>query len=116
MRGFGVAGRELSAPTANLDVEYGVVPADGVYAARVHLDGSVYSAAVNVGVAPTYQVGARRVEIHLLDWQGTLYGRELALEMVKFIRKERKFNTPVELKEQIFKDIAFIRSALKQEC
>lgn len=114
VHGFGVAGKELSAPTANLSVEYGVVPPDGVYAARVHLDGKMHSAAVNIGVAPTYGVGTRRVEIHLLDWNGVLYDRILALELVKFIRKEQKFTDPVELKAQIFKDIAVIKDALKE--
>lgn len=113
VRGFGVAGKELSAPTANLNVEYGVIPPDGVYAARVHLDGNTHAAAVNIGIAPTYGVGARRVEIHLLDWQGVLYGRELSLEIVRFVRKEQKFNGPSELKAQIIKDIAFIKSALE---
>ena len=112
IRGFGVAGKELSAPTANLEVDYGVVPPDGVYAARVHLDDEVHPAAVNIGIAPTYGVGTRRVEIHLLDWQGTLYGRELTLEIVEFVRKERKFSDPSELKAQIISDIAFIKQVL----
>ena len=112
IHGFGVAGKELSAPTANLELKYGVVPPDGVYAARVHLDGKIHSAAVNIGVAPTYSVGVRRIEIHLLDWNGSLYDRELALEIVKFIRKEQKFQNPAALKEQIIKDIASIKNAL----
>ena len=112
-KGFGVAGRELAAPTANLEVEFGVVPADGVYAAKVHLDGCEYAAAVNIGVAPTYQVGVRRVEIHLLDWHGDLYGKQLALEIVKFIRNEKLFQDALALKEQISKDIVSIRHALQ---
>lgn len=111
VHGFGVAGRELSAPTANLAVEYGVTPPNGVYACLVELDGVVHKAAVNIGVAPTYQVGTRRVEIHLLDWSGELYGRQIMLEIVKFIRKEQKFHDSAALKEQISKDIVEIRSA-----
>ena len=113
-KGFGVAGRELAAPTANLEVEFGVVPADGVYAAKVHLDGCEYAAAVNIGVAPTFGVGKKRVEIHLIDWSGDLYGKYLALEIVEFLREEKKFDSGSELKKTIAEDISRIKEILNR--
>ena len=113
-RGFGVAGKELETPTANLVPEYGVIPPDGVYAAMVVLDGKRHQAAVNIGVAPTYKVNRRRVEIHLLDWHGSLYGKNLKLEIVKFIRNEQTFPDPQALKQQIFADISKIRLCLNK--
>ena len=114
-KGFGIAGTKLDAPTANLRVSCGVMVPDGVYAAKVHLDGNVFAAAVNVGTAPTFGVNQRRVEIHLLDWQGNLYGRYLALELVEFLRREKRFDSWCELKEQISSDVSKIREILKSE-
>ncbi|MBO5990442.1 MAG: riboflavin kinase, partial [Lentisphaeria bacterium] len=71
-----------------------------------------HPAAINIGVAPTYNVNRRRVEIHLLDWKGDLYGKNLAVELVGFIRKERTFADGNALKKQIFSDIATIRELL----
>ena len=111
-KGFGVAGKELETPTANLIPEYGVLVPDGVYAGFVVLDGKRHPAAINIGVAPTYNVNRRRVEIHLLDWKGDLYGKNLTVELVGFIRKERTFADGNALKKQIFSDIATIRELL----
>ena len=112
VKGFGVAGNKLAAPTANLDVECGIIPPDGVYAGQVKINGAHLPAAVNIGVAPTFNVGKRRVEIHLLDWNGDLYDSEITLEIVKFIRSERKFASADDLKKQIALDITDIRNAL----
>ena len=112
VKGFGVAGSELAAPTANLKVECGIIPPDGVYACRAISGDLIHPAAVNIGVAPTFDVGVRRVEIHLLDWQGDLYGKNISLEVVKYIRPERKFESAEELKKQIACDIAGIRKIL----
>ena len=118
-RGFGIAGTELAAPTANLRTEYGILPPNGVYAAKAETDGKRYEAAVNIGTAPTYtEAGAGsaevRVEVHLLDFRGDLYGKKMAVELFQKIREERKFETPDLLKEQIARDTAEIRIILKE--
>ena len=118
-RGFGIAGPELAAPTANLRTEYGILPPNGVYAAKAEADGKHYEAAVNIGTAPTYAApdGGQpevRVEVHLLDFRGDLYGRRLSVELYRKIREERKFETPDLLKEQIARDTAEIRVILKE--
>ena len=112
VKGFGVAGTKLDAPTANLAVECGIIPPDGVYAGKVSIDGAAHPAAVNIGVAPTFNVGERRVEIHLLDWQGDIYEREITLEVIKYIRPEQKFSSAEQLKARIVLDIAEIRKFL----
>ncbi len=109
--GYQVATRELSHPTANLDIRYGILPPNGVYAGLVCLDGREYCAAVNIGECPTYnRVGAEvRVEVHVLDFNGDLYGRQIELVLVQYLREERTFPDSQALKLQIVEDIAQIR-------
>jgi riboflavin kinase/FMN adenylyltransferase len=89
-----VAGSVLEAPTANIDVAYGVLPPDGVYSGRVNINGVMCPAAVNIGFSPTFQVNRRRVEAHVLDFSGSLYGMELELELLDFLREEKSFSSP----------------------
>lgn len=115
--GFGAANRELHYPTANLRLEAGVLPPDGVYAARAILpDGSELPAAVNVGLSPTFQWegGERRLEVHLLDFAGDLYGGELGVELLDYLRPERAFGGAKELREQIGRDIVRIKQKINK--
>ena len=109
--GMHIAGKELAAPTANLEADYGVLVPHGVYCGYSCVDGKKYLAVLNIGPAPTYNVEQTRVEIHLLGFNGTLYGRELPVYLVKKLRDIRKFASPQELKEQIMLDIASAREA-----
>lgn len=104
--GMKVAGKELSAPTANLELACGILPPDGVYAGSAELEGKFYPAVLNIGVAPTYNVTVRRIEIHFIGYSGNLYGRELTVSLEKFLRPIRRFSSPEELKAQIMADIA----------
>ncbi len=111
--GKNFAGPGLGCPTANLALEHGILPPDGVYAARVFLpDAREYPAAVNLGFSPTFQwagVG-RRLELHLLDYSGDLYGKELSVELIAHLRPECVFSGPAELTRQIEIDIRNIRN------
>ena len=111
--GYGDASRRLDSPTANLDITCGIVPPDGVYAGKVNCDGSSYAAAINIGFSPTFDgerdKNERRIEVHLLDFNGSLYGRELAVSLLKYLRPERRFDSVEELKKQIAGDIKIIR-------
>jgi riboflavin kinase / FMN adenylyltransferase len=103
-------GRDLGFPTANLDVAGLVLPPNGVYAAVTRHDGRLYRAALNIGVRPTVAAGRQlRVEAHLLDFDGDLYGWELELEIGEKLREEKRFGSVEELKEQIAKDVASVR-------
>jgi riboflavin kinase/FMN adenylyltransferase len=103
-------GRNLGFPTANLDVTGLILPPNGVYTAVTRHEGRLYRAALNIGIRPTVAAGRQlRVEAHLLDFDGDLYGRELEIEIGEKLRDEKKFGSPQELKEQIAKDVAAVR-------
>lgn len=107
--GMQIAGSKLSAPTANLVTDDLPVLPHGVYSGTAEVEGKFFPAILNIGVAPTFNVGYRRVEIHLLDFKGDLYGKEVTVTLRSFIRPERRFDSPEELKAQIAKDIAAVR-------
>jgi riboflavin kinase/FMN adenylyltransferase len=103
-------GRKLGFPTANLDVTGLVLPPNGVYAAFTKIRSKQYRVALNIGVRPTVSAGMQlRVEGHLLDYHGELYGKELEIEICEKLRDEKKFSSPEELKEQIARDVAGVR-------
>jgi riboflavin kinase/FMN adenylyltransferase len=104
-------GRQLGFPTANLDAAGLVLPPNGVYAGLTTLKKKCYRVALNIGFRPT-MVSARpelRVEAHLLDFSGGLYGLELEIEIGEKLRDERKYASPMELQAQIARDIAAMR-------
>jgi len=109
-------GRGLGFPTANVDAGGRIVPRAGVYAVRVALpDGAVRGGVCNVGVAPTFGgEEAVRVEAHVFDWEGDLYGREVRVGFVARLRDERAFSGVEALKAQIAEDAAAARRALKE--
>jgi len=98
-------GRTIGVPTANLS--YGPERAKlpyGVYACRVALEGKAYAAVTNIGTRPTVDGENVTVEPWILDFAGDLYGKELTLEVLSFLRPEQKFADLEELKAQIQKD------------
>ncbi|HET7625524.1 MAG TPA: bifunctional riboflavin kinase/FAD synthetase [Verrucomicrobiae bacterium] len=107
-------GHQLGFPTANLDASELVLPPAGVYAARVIENGKSHQAVLNIGFRPTIQnpTPSLRVEIHLLDFAGELYGRELEVFFRGKLREEKKFASLAELKEQIARDISNARSGM----
>jgi len=111
-------GRTIGFPTANVEVDASLcLPADGVYAARVTIEGAVgstHDAAVNLGRRPTFHEHAEHslLEAHLLDFAGDLYGQRLRVVFHAFLRGERKFSGIDELKSQLQVDIAHARTAL----
>jgi len=107
-------GQSLGFPTANIDVEGLELPPFGVYAARARHSGGEFPAAVNLGLRPTLQSPQPqlRFETHLIGFQGDLYGQDLAVELVTFLRPERRFAHLDALKAQIAKDIAAAKKTL----
>lgn len=107
-------GRTIGIPTANLAVDAAVVvPADGVYAGRVTLDGVSYPVVTNVGRRPTFEGTGTTVETHLLDAEVALYGRVIEVTFEHRLRGERRFEGPDELVAQIHDDIARARAWLE---
>lgn len=106
-------GRELGFPTANLRPDPRlVVPAVGIYAAWAHVDGARVAAAVSIGWRPTFDGKDLRVEAHLLDFEGDLYGRDLALAFSHRLRDELRFESADDLVEQIEADVVEVRRLL----
>ena len=106
-------GSTIGFPTANLLFAPGVlVPAHGVYAGRLEIEGETEPqyAVTNIGVRPTVDDSDRvTVESYILDYSADLYGKQIRLEFLEFIRPERKFASLEELKEQIGKDAERVR-------
>ncbi len=99
-------GRTIGFPTANVVPDPAVVvPERGVYACLVRVGDDVHAACTNVGVAPTFERGESKIEAHLLDFEGDLYGRIVEVLFLHRIRGERKFSGVEELKEQIGRDV-----------
>ncbi len=100
-------GTGLGFPTANLSEIDVMIPADGVYAARVWIDGRgpAWPAACNIGPNPTFGEQARKVEAHLIGFSGDLYNRSVELDFIQRLRSTRRFNGQEELLEQLRLDI-----------
>ena len=97
-------GRKLGFPTANLPVGDGLALDDGVYASTAEVDGVRYRAMSNLGTNPSVGGRVRRLETHLFDFEGSLYGRRLCVELWRKVRNERRFASVDELRAQIEKD------------
>ena len=106
-------GRTIGFPTANVPLGRHLEPARGVYAVTVRLaDGTLVPGVANVGRRPTVDGLDSRLEAHLFDWQGDLYGQEVAVGLQAFLRAEQRFSGLDELKAQIARDALQAREML----
>ncbi len=107
-------GRGLGYPTINIATPSDrQLPADGIYAMRVVVDGEVLAAAANLGVRPTFEpAGLRMLEAFLLDVDRDVYGKLVEARFVARIRDERRFGSVEELRAQIARDVEAVRAAL----
>lgn len=105
-------GSKIGFPTANINPSaYKLLPENGVYKTRVCIDGKYYQAVSNLGVRPTTDTdGKVNLETHVLDYAGDLYGKELKIEFLVYIRPEKHFNSLDELKKQLQDDIFTCKS------
>ena len=119
-------GRLLGFPTANLVPEpYRLVPANGVYAVRVHLQqeqenssdatsiSTVYNGVANIGIRPTFNGTERRIEVHIFDATLDLYGKRLEVDFIARLRGEQRFSGIEALKAQISSDAQQARQRLQ---
>ena len=104
-------GRELGFPTANLELlEHRLLPADGIYAARVQLGDGVWRAgALSIGTRPSIGGGPRTVEVHVLDYEGDLRGVSVRIEFTEWLREERHYPTLEALSNAIAEDVEEVR-------
>jgi riboflavin kinase/FMN adenylyltransferase len=104
-------GRKLGFPTANVQFAQELLPLPGVYVVDAEVGGRLRRGVANVGFNPTFGENSLGVEVHLLDFEGDLYGQEMAVFFRDRIRDERKFKTAEELVRQIEKDVGYARAA-----
>jgi riboflavin kinase/FMN adenylyltransferase len=103
-------GRTLNFPTLNVGVAADrALPPNGVYVTRAHVADAHYQAVTNIGTRPTFDGTTRRVETHLLDFEGDLYGQIVVVDLLHRIREERKFAGIEELVAQIKRDVQTTR-------
>lgn len=99
-------GRTVGMPTANLQVTTGVLPATGVYATRIQIEGKIYNSITNIGRRPSVDEDRHiTVETYILDYHEDIYGKNVLLEICHFLRPVIKFQSLEEVREQVEKDI-----------
>lgn len=103
-------GATIGFATANLSVDpYAALPASGVYAGRVEVDGVTHAAAISVGAPPTFPGATDDFEVHVIGYDGDLYGRSLSVEFLQRLRDQRAFSSAEDLAEAISQDVARTR-------
>lgn len=105
-------GAKIGYPTANLSVSPDIVlPKDGVYEVRVIFDDQTIRGVGNVGGAPTFEVPERRIEVHLINWDREIYGREINVLFQRRIRDQKKFGTERDLIRALEQDVLGLKSS-----
>ena len=104
-------GAKLGFPTANLEALRNMIPHHGVYAGMLVLQGKRHCAAVHIGPNPTFGEDENKVEVHILDWTGDLYGEHLQCSLLAEVRPVKKFESVDDLKQQLQLDLQHCRQA-----
>ena len=109
-------GRTVGMPTANLCIEEGTIPEDGVYATRILIDGQSYISVTNIGRRPTVDEEAyRTVETYIIDFDKEIYGEHAVLEVYKLLRSVQKFESLKEVQKQVQKDVEMTKIYFKEK-
>ncbi len=108
-------GKEIGFPTANIKSqnEKKVIPKNGVYAVWVRYENSYYKGMMNIGERPTFNGNSTVLEVHILDFDSDIYGKDIQLQFVRRIRDEKQFDGAEDLKNQLKKDEKATRSVLE---
>jgi riboflavin kinase/FMN adenylyltransferase len=108
-------GAKIGFPTANLEAIDTLLPSLGVYAAQAMTTAGNWPAAVNIGPNPTFGEQALKVEVHLIGFDGALYGQPLEVEFLSRLRSIRQFESVEALKAQLARDVAAAREIASRE-
>lgn len=103
VHGRGV-GRTLGFPTANVVVPDEKLLPGGVFSAKTVIDGKMYHAIVNIGNTPTFDIARKAFEVHIIGFNGDLYGKDIKVSIVNYLRPITKFDSPEELSQQLQRD------------
>ncbi len=105
----------LGFPTANLAIaEEDLCPQLGVYVTQVVYDGKCYGGVLNIGYNPTFEGSRLSAETHIFDFNQDIYGKPIKINLLRFLRGEKKFSSPTELAAQIGEDVAQARQVLAE--
>ena len=107
-------GASIGFPTANLDAIDTLVPGHGVYAGRAQIESRWHWAAINIGPNPTFGEKVSKVEVHVLDFDGTLYGKPLEVDFIERLRDIHQFDSAEELINQLNEDVAATRKISRE--
>ncbi len=108
-------GKNLGFPTANIRPynRYKLIPQPGIYTSRLSVGERVYDAVTYIGYRPTFRLSQKVVEVHVLDFDGQLYGQDVNILFLNFVRGDQQFDSTKSLIEQIKQDIQDSRTLLK---
>lgn len=100
-------GRTLGFPTANLELpQYKLIPKDGVYFVKAHVNNQIYKGLLSIGNRPTVtNSNEKRVEVFILDFNEEIYGKTICVELIEFIRDDKKFDSLEDLIQQMNSDL-----------
>ena len=99
-------GRSINFPTANIKLENLIMPAFGVYSVSVKgIENKIYNGIANIGRRPTVNDRGVLLEVNIFDFNNNIYGKEISVNLLNFIRKEKKFDGIESLKTQIKNDV-----------
>ena len=106
-------GKKIGFPTCNIDIKDYVISTPGVYAVKVRQKNSnkYLKGIANLGYRPTFNQKKILLEVHIFNFSGNLYNKYLSVEFIKFIRKEKKFNTVNQLRKQIQSDLKIAKKS-----
>jgi riboflavin kinase / FMN adenylyltransferase len=107
-------GRQLGYPTANLVIQerYKLIPADGIFAVNVNIEGTKYKGMAYIGTRPTIDGTRRNIEVNIFDFDYDIYNQQIRMEFYNFVRGDMKFSSIEDLKLQIDKDKAAVTGLL----
>lgn len=112
IKGKGRGARLLNIPTANLETDYELIPAKGVYVVKVGIDNSIYGGVMNIGENPTFCNGSLSLEVHILDFSGDLLESTIRVSFLNRLRGEKRFSDIENLRRAILNDINSARRYL----
>ena len=108
-------GRTIGFPTLNIRYGRQLLPKKGVYSVLVYLDGAVYPAMANIGNNPTVSNQNRTsLEVHVFDFDEDVYGRQVSVNFLNFIRPEKRFASLKQLQDQLKRDKQQIQESFKK--
>ena len=108
-------GKKIGFPTCNIDIKDYVLAKPGVYAAKIYRKNKNFplKGIANLGCRPTFNQKKILLEVHIFNFHGNLYNKHLTIELINFIRKEKKFKNINQLKKQINLDLKIAKKKLK---